>query len=234
MGDKITRVILIGNGGSLKNKSLGTKIDEFNEVIRINEGKTIGWEKDAGTKFTIWSTYNPEKKFTKYLKGYKEKGYSNEMISNIVSEIREIWYVSPLSQHLHQWNNFDKFYKNLGMENYIKRVESEQTRKEISKIVKHPTTGFILMNILLKMYDKIYIAGFDFLGLREEVNDHHYFTNTPMKKVSKGSVHDFERELEWCLQKEKENRIICIDADTIIEESNFIGSISNNKYSWEL
>ena len=233
MGDKITKVILIGNGGSLKGTNLGHKIDQFDEVVRINEAKTIGWEKDAGTKFTIWCTYNPDKKFKKYYLGYKSLGYSDEEVSDMLSTVKEIWYISPLSQYLHSWNNYNTFYRNLGIKNFTKRIESESTRNRISKIVGHPTTGFILMNILLEMYDKIYIAGFDFLGLREDVPVHHYFTNTKMKKVVKDSVHDFKKEYEWCLEKEKEGCIINLREDSVIEDSRFIGKINNLKYSWE-
>ena len=63
--EKGKSVLLVGKGGCLKGTKLGKKIDEFDIVIRINEGKTKGWEGDAGTKFTIWTTFNPEKKFKK-------------------------------------------------------------------------------------------------------------------------------------------------------------------------
>lgn len=226
-------ILLIGNGGSLKGKGLGNKIDKFDEVIRINEGKTKGWEEDAGMKFTIWCTYNPEKKFIKYHKGYQNRGYTKEQIADIVSSIKEIWYVSPLPQYLHGWGGYDRFYKNIGIKDFTKRIESEDTMRDISKTVRHPTTGFILMNILLRMYDIIYITGFDFLGLREDVPNHHYFTDTPMKRVSNGSVHEFDKELKWCLEREKEGRIINLTKDMVIEKSKFIGKIVEDKYEWE-
>ncbi|XP_036427360.1 ST3 beta-galactoside alpha-2,3-sialyltransferase 3a isoform X1 [Colossoma macropomum] len=51
------RCIIIGNGGILSNKSLGSKIDEYDVVIRLNEAPVSGFEKDVGSKTTMRITY---------------------------------------------------------------------------------------------------------------------------------------------------------------------------------
>ncbi|KAK3557348.1 hypothetical protein QTP70_026569 [Hemibagrus guttatus] len=51
------RCIIIGNGGILFNKSLGSKIDEYDVVIRLNEAPVSGYEKDVGSKTTMRITY---------------------------------------------------------------------------------------------------------------------------------------------------------------------------------
>ncbi|XP_060775658.1 ST3 beta-galactoside alpha-2,3-sialyltransferase 3a isoform X2 [Neoarius graeffei] len=51
------RCIIIGNAGILFNKSLGSKIDEYDVVIRLNEAPVSGYEKDVGSKTTMRITY---------------------------------------------------------------------------------------------------------------------------------------------------------------------------------
>ena len=45
--------ILIGNGKSILGRSLGSKIDDFDNVIRLNNFKIKGFEDDLGKKTTI-------------------------------------------------------------------------------------------------------------------------------------------------------------------------------------
>ncbi|KAG9277835.1 CMP-N-acetylneuraminate-beta-1,4-galactoside alpha-2,3-sialyltransferase isoform X1 [Astyanax mexicanus] len=51
------RCIIVGNGGILSNKSLGSKIDEYDVVVRLNEAPVSGFEKDVGSKTTMRITY---------------------------------------------------------------------------------------------------------------------------------------------------------------------------------
>ncbi|XP_035380593.1 ST3 beta-galactoside alpha-2,3-sialyltransferase 3a isoform X3 [Electrophorus electricus] len=51
------RCIIIGNGGILSNKSLGSKIDEYDVVIRLNKAPISGFERDVGSKTTMRITY---------------------------------------------------------------------------------------------------------------------------------------------------------------------------------
>lgn len=226
-------VLLIGNGGSLKGSGLGNKIDEFDEVIRINEGKTKGWEEDAGTKFTIWATFNPQKKFIKYYGNYRNMGYNDEQIADMLSGVKEIWYISPVSKYLHMWPQMNRLYRKMKIDDAIIRLESEDSRQIISHIVNHPTTGFILMNILLSMYDHIYIAGFDFLGSRKQINTHHYFTDTKPKAILGDSPHEFDKEAKWVEEVIEMGNIIDLEKDTQIVKSKFIGNMNGDKYEWE-
>ncbi|KAG1962214.1 ST3 beta-galactoside alpha-2,3-sialyltransferase 3a isoform X2 [Pimephales promelas] len=51
------KCIIIGNGGILFNKSLGSKIDQYDVVVRLNEAPVAGFEKDVGQKTTMRITY---------------------------------------------------------------------------------------------------------------------------------------------------------------------------------
>ncbi|XP_043097980.1 ST3 beta-galactoside alpha-2,3-sialyltransferase 3a isoform X3 [Puntigrus tetrazona] len=51
------KCIIIGNGGILFNKSLGSQIDQYDVVVRLNEAPVAGFEKDVGSKTTMRITY---------------------------------------------------------------------------------------------------------------------------------------------------------------------------------
>ncbi|XP_026230816.1 ST3 beta-galactoside alpha-2,3-sialyltransferase 3b isoform X1 [Anabas testudineus] len=51
------RCIIVGNGGILFNKSLGSRIDGYDVVVRLNEAPVSGYSKDVGTKTTMRITY---------------------------------------------------------------------------------------------------------------------------------------------------------------------------------
>ncbi|KAG8507675.1 CMP-N-acetylneuraminate-beta-1,4-galactoside alpha-2,3-sialyltransferase, partial [Galemys pyrenaicus] len=51
------RCIIVGNGGVLANKSLGSRIDDYDIVVRLNSAPVRGFEKDVGSKTTLRITY---------------------------------------------------------------------------------------------------------------------------------------------------------------------------------
>ncbi|XP_029560187.1 CMP-N-acetylneuraminate-beta-1,4-galactoside alpha-2,3-sialyltransferase isoform X8 [Salmo trutta] len=51
------RCIIVGNGGILANKSLGSRIDDYDIVVRLNNAPVTGFSKDVGTKTTMRITY---------------------------------------------------------------------------------------------------------------------------------------------------------------------------------
>ncbi|MBD3319965.1 MAG: hypothetical protein GF350_02615, partial [Chitinivibrionales bacterium] len=88
-------ILVVGSAGSLKDSGLGDKIDEFDIVIRVNLGKTIGYEKDVGTKHTIWSSWRPADHYISLdPREERNEGLNKKQIEDVMSELKEIWYVS--------------------------------------------------------------------------------------------------------------------------------------------
>jgi hypothetical protein len=48
------RVVLVGNGPSLRGAEMGSDIDTFDEIIRFNECRVTGFERDTGRRTTLW------------------------------------------------------------------------------------------------------------------------------------------------------------------------------------
>ncbi|XP_048149974.1 type 2 lactosamine alpha-2,3-sialyltransferase isoform X4 [Corvus hawaiiensis] len=57
------RCVVVGNGGVLRNKTLGEKIDSYDVIIRMNNGPVIGYEEDVGRRTTFRLSY-PESIFS--------------------------------------------------------------------------------------------------------------------------------------------------------------------------
>lgn len=207
-------ILLVGNGGSLKDSGLGSKIDQFDEVIRINEGKTIGWEEDAGTRFTIWTTYDPVKKFYKYFKGYKNRGYNDNEISWMLKDVKEIWYIHPHGNVNHRYPQLDRYLQY----DYKIRKGTPELVTYMKKITPHSTTGFMLINLLSLLYNKFYIIGFDFMGLFDSPS-HHYFTD---RELDRSGVHRWNIEFNYTKDLIKQGKIEILTKDTIIEKSKYI------------
>jgi len=49
-------ICIVGNSSSVINRGMGAKIDEYNNVCRINDWVVNKYQKDVGTKITHWVT----------------------------------------------------------------------------------------------------------------------------------------------------------------------------------
>lgn len=210
-------IILLGNGGCLSNHKLGKKIDEFDEVIRLNRFKCVGWEDIAGTKTTIWVTYNPLKGYQNFINDYTALKKTKEEMQSMVKDIRELWYINWKPTTLMEaWKNRSPL-DYLSMYEKIKRHQSPVNSKKMQRKynMEHPSTGYLLMAVLVNMYDKIYIHGFD---IYEKGETHHYFGGESTKTHK--SVHNFENS-EYKQIKEwiKQGRVEFLEEDTEIEEA---------------
>ncbi|XP_042086572.1 type 2 lactosamine alpha-2,3-sialyltransferase isoform X4 [Ovis aries] len=57
------KCVVVGNGGILKNKTLGEKIDSYDVIIRMNNGPVLGHEEEVGRR-TTFRLFYPESVFS--------------------------------------------------------------------------------------------------------------------------------------------------------------------------
>ncbi|MBE3094963.1 MAG: glycosyltransferase family 29 protein [Actinobacteria bacterium] len=237
-------VIIVGNGSILKSQKLGKRIDEFDEVVRINDWKTKGFEEIAGSKTTIWVMYNPIKNCGNFISGYKTLGLDIDSIKDIVKDLNEIWFVCWNEENLsYNWKQ-NGLIKELGIYDKTKRHLSIKTSRKISSITNPPSTGFSLIWILTHMYDKIYLTGFDFGNqIPTEGTFNHYYGSRTKEFVEKNNIHNLEFEMEYVKKLKQEGKIDFLIEDTNINKGKFIENTSKVKcrrcgklnylYDWE-
>lgn len=216
-------IVIVGGGGSLRDSNLGKKIDEFDLVYRINNWKTHGYEKDAGKKTDIWITYRPDKKIEKFIRDYKSRDLDIDTIRDLTKGVKEVWYLSWLIDNLlYNWRN-NKSLLDLDIYDRIKRHQLPTHSKRVRRISNFPSTGFISIYTLNQMYDKMYIAGFDFWGRQKEEKHEHYFTDIKIKDLpyrKSGFIHTPEKEVEYVEKLIDKGELEYLTEDTKITKAN--------------
>lgn len=145
-----SKFIIIGNGASLLGRGLGGLIDTYEQVVRFNEFKTVGFEEDVGTKTTIWF-YNHDEE--------------NQSISSRLELYR------PARMYVHEWNVPDTAPLRLqaAIEHSGTNTEAIRVKKNILADMttflgeKYTlwSSGAVAVWLMLQETEKVTLAGFD-------------------------------------------------------------------------
>ncbi|KAI1883315.1 hypothetical protein AGOR_G00243930 [Albula goreensis] len=200
------RCIVIGNGGILTNKSLGSHIDEYDIIVRLNEAPVNGFQKDVGSKTTIRITY-PE--------GAIQKPERYEKDS--------LFVFSAFKPQDFKWLQKMVFKEKLrGSEGFWKSV-ALQVPKEPSEMRilnpyfiqeaafqfiglplnngimgkgNIPTLGTVAITMALHNCDEVAVAGFGYDMTRPQA-PLHYYEKVKMSAIRESWTHNISKEKEF-------------------------------------
>lgn len=216
-------IIVVGNGGSLKNKSLGKKIDEFDSIIRFNNWHTKGYENIAGSRTDIWVSGCPSKGLYRLIRNLDNDGYDMKSILNYIKDVKELWFftfpkvwISKSQEWKHSNSILDKY--NLESKP-IRKINKEFSALTERELKSHPSTGFQVIFALTQIYNKIYITGFDFWGHLESSNYEHYFTDVKIDMPTKLPAHIPPNEYRYVKKLIEDKKIILLNNDSKITPS---------------
>ncbi|XP_056606438.1 ST3 beta-galactoside alpha-2,3-sialyltransferase 3a isoform X1 [Triplophysa dalaica] len=200
------KCIIIGNGGILFNKSLGSKIDEYDVVIRLNEGPVRGFEKDVGSKTTMRITY-PEGAIQ------KPDRYEDDSLF-VFSAFKPVDF---------KWLKQMVFKEKLRrMEGFWKSVARRVPRKaEDMRILNPyfiqeaafkfiglphnkglmgrgniPTLGTVAITMALHSCDEVAVAGFGY-DMNTPRAPLHYYEKLMMSAIKESWTHNISKEKEF-------------------------------------
>lgn len=163
---------VIGNGPSATAHHLGHEIDRADNVIRLNDFKTEGFEKFVGSRTTILFTC----RLNEYLKTLHH--FPQVILCLLMNPLDGV----TIPEHL------------LQSPNIIDRIGWPQVEELTPKLRLradcYPTTGFLAVLYALRHFGHVNIVGFDGLGAG---NRHYYEDQTRPHAIR----HDGEREGEW-------------------------------------
>ncbi|CAL8360856.1 unnamed protein product [Merluccius merluccius] len=227
--------VVVGNGFSIKNTSLGSAIDKHHVVIRLNDAPVRGYEEDVGGKTTMRlfypesATYHPnpennpdtlmvlvpfKQEDLHWLKAilYKEK---------IVS--KGFWKRPPL-----KWLGDTSKIRVLNP-HYLYQTADRllhiplHSNNRMSHVVfclfvlfpkpVHPTTGILAVFVALNYCDVVHIAGFGYPSSKKQNHRIHYFGHDTIKSM-KNSYHDVEREADALKRLEDLGAIVFLHPHT--------------------
>ncbi|KAM9845381.1 LOW QUALITY PROTEIN: ST3 beta-galactoside alpha-2,3-sialyltransferase 3b [Aulostomus maculatus] len=210
------RCIIVGNGGILSNKSLGSRIDEYDVVVRLNEAPVTGYGKDVGTKTTLRITY-PE--------GAIQKPENYEKDSLFVFSA-----FKPLD---FKWLRQMVFKEKLrGTEGFWKSVAHYVPREPTDMRILNPyfiqeaafqfiglpfnnglmgkgnipTLGTVAITMALHNCDEVAVAGFGY-DMNTPHAPLHYYETVKMSAIKESWTHNISKEKEFLRKLVKANVI---------------------------
>ncbi|XP_016088920.1 ST3 beta-galactoside alpha-2,3-sialyltransferase 3b isoform X2 [Sinocyclocheilus grahami] len=200
------RCIIVGNGGILGNKSLGSRIDEYDVVIRLNEAPVSAYTRDVGTKTTLRITY-PEgsiQKPERYEKDslfvfsafkpldfkwlrqmvFKEKlqgteGFWKSVAHSVPRQPSEIRILNPyfIQEAAFQFIGLPQNNGLMGKGNI-------------------PTLGTVAITMALHNCDEVAVAGFGY-DMNTPHAPLHYYETVKMSAIKESWTHNISKEKEF-------------------------------------
>ncbi|KAM6386686.1 type 2 lactosamine alpha-2,3-sialyltransferase isoform 5-T9 [Alca torda] len=210
------RCVVVGNGGVLRNKTLGGKIDSYDVIIRMNNGPVIGYEEDVGRRTTFRLSY-PESIFSdpihydpnttvvlivfkprdlkwlwEILGGQKisAKGFWKKPALNMIYKSSQIRILDPsiTRKTAYEWLNFP-------------------TRFPKKEKPKHPTTGLIAITLAFHICHEVHLAGFKY-DFSDRNSSLHYYGNDTMSQMIQNEYHNINAEQKFLKQLIDKNFVV--------------------------
>ncbi|XP_068604553.1 ST3 beta-galactoside alpha-2,3-sialyltransferase 3b [Brachionichthys hirsutus] len=210
------RCIIVGNGGILSNKSLGSRIDDYDVVVRLNEAPVTGYGKDVGTKTTLRITY-PE--------GAIQKPENYEKDSLFVFSAFKPLDFKWLRQMVfkEKLRGTDGFWKSVA--HYVPREPTEirilnpyfiqeaafqfiglPFNNGVMGKGNIPTLGTVAITMALHNCDEVAVAGFGY-DMNTPHAPLHYYETVKMSAIKESWTHNISKEKDFLRKLVKANVI---------------------------
>ena len=162
----MSSILIVGHGPSVLSEELGAKIDQMPVIARFHNFQTKGFEKHVGTKTDIWCT----------------SGFAL-LAQDIIERngIKETIYTSMRAT--------DAVYQTFkGFVPDATRLPRQHWKDTVKRMAfKRPSTGAACVYWFSKLYDQVYIHGFDHWSGEKA----HYFGHIKFGKHSASKEKNF-------------------------------------------
>ncbi|XP_046514535.1 type 2 lactosamine alpha-2,3-sialyltransferase isoform X2 [Equus quagga] len=215
------KCVVVGNGGVLKNKTLGEKIDSYDVIIRMNNGPVLGHEEDVGRR-TTFRLFYPESVFT-------DSNHRDPNTTAILTAFKPLdlkWLYDLLmgskidTKGFWQKPALDLIYKPYQiriLDPFITRTAAYELL-HFPKVFpknqkrKHPTTGIIAITLAFHICHEVHLAGFkyNFSDLKSPL---HYYGNSTMSLMNASSYHNLTAEQLFLKDIIEKNFVINLTQD---------------------
>ncbi|KAL7877746.1 hypothetical protein SRHO_G00043890 [Serrasalmus rhombeus] len=199
--EKCRRCMVVGSGGVLYGKQLGTHIDKHDIIIRMNNAPVFGFETDAGSRTTIRLVY-PEGA------PLLQQEYQNtDIIALVVFKRLDLeWLAAVLAKKPLSWWSKLWFWRHVVNEIPLQPENFRIMNPEILKRTWHvmlsytqqerktvPTLGISAVVLALQLCDEVSLAGFGY-DLQQPGAPLHYYETLRMDAMMTQVVHDVSTE----------------------------------------
>ncbi|MFV0322250.1 MAG: glycosyltransferase family 29 protein [Alphaproteobacteria bacterium] len=190
-----TKIAVVGNAPSLKEKKLGKFIDSFDIVIRVNNYLVKGFEEFTGKKTSIWMSGNTRR--------YEDENNLPKMDMQVIITPSS-WYFRRHDHHGHISHLFEGNVKK-NVPNALILPYAVMMKNECMALMMNPTTGMRAILWALSMTDEpVNIFGFNFFQDTENI---YYYGNQNVPLVWK-EQHDLDWERKFIDIQVFNNKVI--------------------------
>lgn len=215
------KCVVVGNGGVLKNKTLGEKIDSYDVIIRMNNGPVLGHEEEVGRR-TTFRLFYPESVFS-------DPNHNDPNTTAILTVFKPLdlkWLLELVTGGKIDTNGFWKEpalnliykpYQIRVLDPFIIRTAAYELL-HFPKVFpknqkpKHPTTGIIAITLAFHICHEVHLAGFkyNFSDLKSPL---HYYGNATMSLMNKNAYHNVTAEQLFLKDIIEKNFVINLTQD---------------------
>jgi len=183
------RVLLVGNGPSVRACGLGTTIDKFDAVVRFNSFVTCGLEEHTGRRTSLWCHM---------LQWFSGGGAEGQVAERAVAGLPSCyaWNHVVLAPLIFVPGYLMPMFPSPGSMTWS--VATYWRAHRLLKLRPHqvPTTGFVMLLKLLEAVPKVHLLGFDGYGGPEHSELHYYAEEGRQVRanVAGAMLHDWGKE----------------------------------------
>ncbi|XP_075763322.1 type 2 lactosamine alpha-2,3-sialyltransferase isoform X6 [Pelodiscus sinensis] len=217
-GMSCRRCVVVGNGGVLRNKTLGEKIDSYDVVIRMNDGPIIGYEEDVGRR-TTFRLFYPESVFSDPI--HYDPDTTVVLLAFKPHDLK--WLCDIL---IGQKINTNSFWKKPALKmiykpNQIRILDPIIVRKTAYEWLrfptkfprkekpKHPTTGLIAIMLAFHICSEVHLAGFKY-SFADRNSSLHYYGNETMSQMIENEYHNITAEQKFLKKLIDQNFVVSL------------------------
>ena len=174
------RIVLVGNGPSLRGSGLGQAIEAFEIVVRFNNFVTGGHEHDVGSRTDIWAHCNWQ------------------IQPRHFGDFRSVLLTCPTDR---SWQHFCDQGAATG--SFVGQVGARTNARLTTLLGCRPSSGASAIAHFADRFPTLAVCGFDNFAKGDA--DHHYFSDRPRPG---GCPHSGAKEAEWMRGLEQQGKII--------------------------
>ncbi|KAL2077249.1 hypothetical protein ACEWY4_026753 [Coilia grayii] len=206
-GKDCQQCVVVGNGGILRGLELGTLIDQFDVVIRLNSGPVKNFSKDVGNRTSIrmsypegspkvWEDQDPKLKFVAVIYKSVDFHWLNAMITKQTVSLWDwlfFWQKVPDDIPL-KLSQFYVLNPEIIRETALDLLQYPKPKFRLWGWDQNvPTLGVSALNLASYLCDEVSLAGFGY-NLSQKEAPLHYYDSLPMSAMLNQEMHNVDQE----------------------------------------
>ncbi|XP_051556452.1 CMP-N-acetylneuraminate-beta-1,4-galactoside alpha-2,3-sialyltransferase-like isoform X2 [Myxocyprinus asiaticus] len=210
------RCIVVGNGGILSNKSLGSRIDDYDVVVRLNEAPVSGYTRDVGSKTTLRITY-PEGAIQKPERYEKDSLFVFSAFKPLDFKwLRQMVFKEKLQKTEGFWKSVARYVPREPSEiRILNPYFIQEAAFQFIGLPQNnglmgkgniPTLGTVAITMALHNCDEVAVAGFGY-DMNKPHAPLHYYETVKMSAIKESWTHNISKEKEFLRKLVKANVI---------------------------